>query len=343
MGTLIAATSQASGAYCVPGPIKGLMRMVAKVVEKYENFEPCYDVARCTVHFPSLRALLAFLRALIDSGQALIIRIKNRFKAAFDPVPIGGYRDLQLLLLLPDGGGSVTDGYAKDKVFRYCELQLNLKGMVTIKNGESPRQKKAASRAGSLGGGHDAFNLARAIDAFNPRALRYKGAANDKTWALMKAGALLEVDFERMNLADHDGQDKLKDALASPQCRVRTLLLGKCELGAAGGKRLAQGLIANQSMVEVDAGNNRIGAESGKLFAALIDRNNTITNLDLRNCRLGNECGKAIAAALKKNGKILNLDVSHNDFDDATKSAIEDAWESGAGAGGSRNEDDLQL
>ena len=329
---LIASTAQAAGAYCIPGPIKGLRRMVAKVIEKYDSFDPCHDVARCTVHFPSFPALIAFLDALIGCGQVLIIRIKNRFKAAYDAVPNGGYRDLQLLLLLPDGGGGVADGYAKGKVFRYCELQLNLKDMVAIKNGESLRQKKAG------GGGHDAFNLARAIDAFSPRTLRYKGAADDKTWALMKAGALLEADFERMDLSDPKEQEKLNDALASPQCRVRKLLLGLSKLGAEGGKQLAKGLIANKSMVEIDLGNNRIGRESGKLFAALVKVNKTITNLDLRNCHLGSSCGAALAVALEENTTITVLDVSHNQFDDSTKSAIEAAWR-----GGDRNEDYLEL
>lgn len=330
---LIASTAQAAGAYCIPGPIKGLRRMVAKVIEKYDSFGPCHDIARCTVHFPSFPALIAFLEALIGCGQVIILRIKNRFKAAYDAVPNGGYRDLQLLLLLPDGGGSVADGCAKGKVFRYCELQLNLKDMVAIKNGESSRQKKAGG-----GGGHDAFNLARAIDAFSPRTLRYKGAADDKTWALMKAGALLEVDFERMDLSERLEQEKLKDALASPQCRVRKLLLGLSKLGAEGGKQLAKGLIANKSMVEVDLGNNRIGGESGKLFATLLKVNNTITNLDLRNCHLGSSCGTEIAAALETNTTITVLDVSHNSFDDSTKSAIEAAW-----GRGDRNEDYLEL
>ena len=53
--------------------------------------------------------------------------------------------------------------------------------MVAIKNGEGAEG----------GGGHDAFNLARAIDAFSPRVLRYNGNSNDDVWQSMKVGGLL--------------------------------------------------------------------------------------------------------------------------------------------------------
>lgn len=210
--TLIASIPEALGAVCIPGPIKGLVRMVAKVIDRYASFEPCRDVARCTVHFPTLEGIIAFLLALTGSGLVYIIRVKDRFDAAYDALPGGGYRDLQLLLLLPDGGGTVLDGIRDNKVFRYVELQLNLVGMVAIKNGKSHLQQaklaeeakagKAAGKAATtaesaLSGraGHDIFNFARAIDAFNPRTLRYTGVPTDQVWQAIKVGAMLEVDF----------------------------------------------------------------------------------------------------------------------------------------------------
>ena len=249
---LIDSTPEAEGAYCIPGPIKGLQRMVAKLVDRYSSFEPCRDVARCTVHFPTLDGIAAFLLALVKSGLVYILRVKNRFDAAYDALPAGGYRDLQLLLLLPDGGGTVLDGTRDSKVFRYVELQLNLAPMVEIKNGQSALQaaqkegkkkvmaaaaaavkkteKKAKTTAETFvaglleKAGHEIFNFARAVDAFSVRTLRYKGAPNDQVWQAIKVGAMLEVDFNSADFSAPEEQGKLMtNVFASETCRVRIL------------------------------------------------------------------------------------------------------------------------
>ena len=239
--TLIDSTPEADGAFCIPGPIKGLCRMVAKVIDRYASFAPCRDVARCTVHFPTLDGMAAFLLALVASGLVYIIRVKNRFDLAYDALPAGGYRDLQLLLLLPDGGGTVLDGVEGGKVFRYVELQLNLAAMVAIKNGESELQqaklaetKKAAAKAKKAGAGagveesalsgragHDVFNFARAVDAFSVRTLRYKGSPTEQIWQAITVGALLDVDFGGADLSAAEEQKQLANAVGSEQCRVR--------------------------------------------------------------------------------------------------------------------------
>lgn len=238
--TLIDSTPEADGAFCIPGPIKGLCRMVAKVIDRYASFAPCRDVARCTVHFPTLDGMAAFLLALVASGLVYIIRVKNRFDLAYDALPAGGYRDLQLLLLLPDGGGTVLDGVEGGKVFRYVELQLNLAAMVAIKNGESELQqaklaetKKAAKKAAKAGAGagveesalsgragHDVFNFARAVDAFSVRTLRYKGSPTEQIWQAIAVGALLDVDFEGAKFFTTKEQKQLAK-VGSEQCRVR--------------------------------------------------------------------------------------------------------------------------
>ena len=209
VAALIASTPAAIGAYCVPGPVKGLRRMVAKTIAKYASFAFCRDIARCTVHVPTLAALLAFLEALLQCGNVLILRVKNRFAFGYDPLPAGGYRDVQLLLLLPDGGAKAGSPVCH----RYAELQINLKAMVEIKEGVG-------------GGGHAAFNLARAIDAFSPRTLRYKGSPSDAISEAIGAGMLLVADFEG---ADFSACDPLKfgKALESSQCRLQDL---KCVL-----------------------------------------------------------------------------------------------------------------
>jgi len=239
--TLIDSTPEADGAFCIPGPIKGLCRMVAKVIDRYASFAPCRDVARCTVHFSPLDGMAAFLLALVASGLVYIIRVKNRFDLAYDALPAGGYRDLQLLLLLPDGGGTVLDGVEGGKVFRYVELQLNLAAMVAIKNGESELQqaklaetKKAAkaAKAGAGAGveesalsgraGHDVFNFARAVDAFSVRTLRYKGPPTEQIWQAITVGALLDVDFGGAKCSAAEDREKIMaNVFGSEQCRVR--------------------------------------------------------------------------------------------------------------------------
>ena len=236
--TLIDSTPEADGAFCIPGPIKGLCRMVAKVIDRYASFAPCRDVARCTVHFPTLDGMAAFLLALVASGLVYIIRVKNRFDLAYDALPAGGYRDLQLLLLLPDGGGTVLDGVEGGKVFRYVELQLNLAAMVAIKNGESELQQaklaetKKAAKAGAGAGveesalsgraGHDVFNFARAVDAFSVRTLRYKGPPTEQIWQAITVGALLDVDFGGADFSAAEDRKKIMaNVFGSEQCRVR--------------------------------------------------------------------------------------------------------------------------
>ena len=171
--------------------------------------------------------------ALARSGLVYIIRVKNRFDAAYDALPAGGYRDLQLLLLLPDGGGTVEDGIRDKKVFRYVELQLNHVGMVEIKDGKSDLQKatlaeaaKAGTAENALAGraGHAIFNFARAIAAFSPRTLRYKGTPTDQICQAIKVGALLEVDFGSADFSSPEARAKLMaNVFESEQCRVRTL------------------------------------------------------------------------------------------------------------------------
>lgn len=71
---------------------------------------------------------------------------------------------------------------AKYATFQFCR---DLVQMVAMKNGTAPGV--------AAGGGHDAFNLARAIDAFSAWTLRYKDIPNEDVWQSIKVGALLEV------------------------------------------------------------------------------------------------------------------------------------------------------
>ena len=170
-----------------------------------------------------------------------ILRIKNRFSRSYNPLAGGGYRDLQILLLLPDGGGSVEDARRNGTVLRPCELQVNLTSMVAIKNGEVVDEECSSGAAAAAAGcaaaseavtssdqaktkrGHDAYNVARAIDAFSPRTLQYKGTPGPEVFKRIAIGALLEVDFERYDGWDADSRAALNTSLGSKQCRVTDL------------------------------------------------------------------------------------------------------------------------
>lgn len=264
---LITTTPGAAGGYCVPGPIKSMGRMIVKVLEKYNSFRPCRDVARCTVHFPTLHAVLAFLEALAGSGLAFIVRVKNRFRRSYNAMMNGGYRDIQLHLLIPDGGGSVVDGIRDKKIFRYAELQVNLKAMVDIKNG--------------AGRGHKLFNSARTIDAFGPHTQTFAGAQpSDHMWRLLAVGVIFEVDLTHYTLSPRDIQ-KLNSAIGSKQCRVHTLILAHCALRPKGGIALIGGLKENSSIEKIVLKENFLNDEFAVAFFNFLKSNTKITSVNL--------------------------------------------------------------
>jgi hypothetical protein len=112
---------------------------VSKTISKYGDFSQCKDLARATVQVMSFEAMATLVEALLGREDILLVRCKNRFDVAWNPLNEGGYRDFQLQVLIKIGS-----------IWRFAELQLNLVQMVKIKNGECVG-----------GGGHGAFDLAR--------------------------------------------------------------------------------------------------------------------------------------------------------------------------------------
>jgi hypothetical protein len=192
---------------CMVGLIKGEPRVIFKSIMKYGgNTSKCRDLARATV-----------VNAVFLCPWIIVIRTKNRMAATYDAIPVGGYRDVQLLCLVQ----------GEDGTWQYAELQVNLQGMIAIKDG------------GENGGGHLAFDEARLVDAFSERTLRYNGAPSALVFGMVRSGVLLALDLAD-NKLDESQQTALLGALKSKECRIRSLGLSDCAVGASFGEGLAK-------------------------------------------------------------------------------------------------------
>lgn len=209
------------GSECLPGMVKGAPRIVFKSMTKYGgNTSKCHDLARATVSVRTLADIVGVLLAVLACPMLVVIRIKNRMNPAYDSIMVGGYRDVQLQCLLQDAAGN----------WHYVELQINLIAMIAIKEGEG--------ESGG-GGGHHAFDQARLIDAFSERTVRYNGQPSDVVFGMVRSGVLFALDISESEL-DESQQAALQSALASDECRIRSLVLNECEMGAAFAVALAE-------------------------------------------------------------------------------------------------------
>jgi hypothetical protein len=203
---------------CMVGLIKGEPRVIFKSIMKYGgNTSKCRDLARATVCVQTLAHIVAVVNAVFLCPWIIVIRTKNRMAATYDAIPVGGYRDVQLLCLVQ----------GEDGTWQYAELQVNLQGMIAIKDG------------GENGGGHLAFDEARLVDAFSERTLRYNGAPSALVFGMVRSGVLLALDLAD-NKLDESQQTALLGALKSKECRIRSLGLSDCAVGASFGEELAK-------------------------------------------------------------------------------------------------------
>lgn len=349
----LAATAGA-GAHvkCLPASIKGLRRIVSKSMSKYGNFAQCHDMARLTIQVRDLDTLADILEAAVASERLKVIRCKNRFDRSHNAIPDGGYRDVQLQVLVLFQG-----------VWRYCEMQINLERMIQIKSGEADASEGGAAGVHgvakkrrsvvdhellSVAGGHGALDLARSIDAFNPRTLRYKGMPNPAVFNSIAVGALLELDLSKANLGKHDARggmgsmlsflsdeppeepevarppgpaEQLNEALLSPQCRLTSLRLNSCSLHASVLATIG-GLLSDGRLPvkQLDLGSNH--GSGGGLFSdeSVAERgwtslfqgiatNTTVELLDVSLSAIGDVGLIALGAALPSNMRIVDLNL----------------------------------
>ena len=178
--------------------------------------------------------------------------------------------------------------------------------MIAIKGGGSE---------GGGGGGHHAFDQARLIDAFSERTVRYNGQPSDVVFGMVRSGMLLALDISENEL-DESQQADLQSALASDECRIRSLVLNECEVGAAFAVALAEMVASGHLRLTVLGLRHSIEITEAVWIqiAAVVATNKTLTNLDLYSCRLPAAAGEAIAKALLTNKTLTNLNLSQNRF-----------------------------
>ena len=155
-------------------PIKDVERCLVKISEKYKGMvDQVTDMARGTVVCKGAKELLRvveFLKAEVEKGNVVVVRIKNRVAADFDAMDAGGYRDVLLNIAFKEGGHLV-------------ELQLNLEAFVEIKGS----------------GGHAAYSTGRMLQAFERNVYSFIGSTNqasceDIACGLTKRAMLIEMD-----------------------------------------------------------------------------------------------------------------------------------------------------
>jgi len=107
-----------SNAYTFSSGVKSKYRAINKITTKFAgNSEKITDLARTSIVAQSIPALMEAFELLDQETQ--LVRIKNRFIAP----NASGYRDLSLLVRLPESG-------------IIAEVQLHLEAFSVIKNGE---------------------------------------------------------------------------------------------------------------------------------------------------------------------------------------------------------------
>ena len=180
------------------GMVKKTKRLAFKAAFKYGCvFGAVRDVNRCTVVVPGLVGVQAALEALLAFEGVTVVRARNRFAEGCDNGPIGGYCDLQLQV-----------GFAVEGRFVLGEVQINVAAFVELKGRE--------------GGGHEIFDYARTIMAYEESTYKYQGKWSAQLRDMVAAGSILELDLEQ-GCQGIENVRELAKALQSETCRVTVL------------------------------------------------------------------------------------------------------------------------
>jgi hypothetical protein len=123
---------------------KGLLpkrrqRAIEKVWRTYAgNATRLSDLVRCSIVFDSVPDLQECLALIIADPRVNVVRVKNRFSAAYDAVKeCCGYRDIQLSVTLNDLGEEHERMGLHEHV---CEVQLHLNSIYKLKNDEGHKR-----------------------------------------------------------------------------------------------------------------------------------------------------------------------------------------------------------
>jgi hypothetical protein len=114
---------------CMVGLIKGEPRVIFKSIMKYGgNTSKCRDLARATVCVQTLAHIVAVVNAVFLCPWIIVIRTKNRMAATYDAIPVGGYRDVQLLCLVQGEDGTWQYAEAHTAVHTKVSKKFSIEG-----------------------------------------------------------------------------------------------------------------------------------------------------------------------------------------------------------------------
>ena len=127
---------------------------------------------------------------------------------------------------------------------------------------------------------------------------------------LLESPSLLCLDlsgnnlYSRLNLVAPSALSNLAPlgkALSSPRCKLQLLHLDHADVEVKGLTSLVDGLLPNETVVNLRLGENGLDTKSAQQLARLLKGNHTLTSVDLRENKLKDEGAAALAEALPHN------------------------------------------
>lgn len=138
---------------------------------------------------------------------------------------------------------------------------------------------------------------------------------------LLDSGSLLCLDLSGNNLysrlsmlapASLSALAPLGRSLASPRCKLQLLHLDNADIEPKGLSALVDGLLVNETVVNLRLGENALDARSATVLGKLLKGNQTLTSIDLRENALKDEGCAAVGEALALNSGLKCLVLWNN-------------------------------
>ncbi|PRP87101.1 hypothetical protein PROFUN_04837 [Planoprotostelium fungivorum] len=141
--------------------------------------------------------------------------------------------------------------------------------------------------------------------------------------ALKNSTHVKHIDLRGNNIKA-DGATAVAEMLRSNFTMIKLgLEWNSVGLWDTGIKRIAEALMINTTLTELDLRNNRIGGQGGVALAIALRKNTSLVVLDLRWNNLGYIGGKALADAMKNNYFLGTLELAGNNIPDDVISAVD--------------------
>ncbi|XP_072356599.1 NACHT, LRR and PYD domains-containing protein 3-like [Scyliorhinus torazame] len=134
--------------------------------------------------------------------------------------------------------------------------------------------------------------------------------------------SLTDLNLGNNKLGD-SGVKLLFTALRNPDCKIQKLKLFNTAFTDSSARDLASALGTNQSLTDLDLGNNKLGDLGVKLLsAAMTSPDCKIQRLSLYNNALTDTCAEDIDYALSTNQSLTDLNLQANAFTDQSVPAL---------------------